>query len=76
MPNKYKEDFPLLTRDVDGMQITYLDTASTTPKPRAVIDAVTRYYTEMGANVHRGVHPLGEASTVSLRARAPRGRLR
>jgi cysteine desulfurase / selenocysteine lyase len=63
MANKYKSDFPLLTRDVDGMEITYLDSASTTPKPRAVIDAVTRYYTEMGANVHRGVHPLGEAST-------------
>jgi cysteine desulfurase/selenocysteine lyase len=58
-----KADFPLLTREVDGMAITYLDSASTTPKPRAVIDAVTRYYTEMGANVHRGVHPLGESST-------------
>jgi cysteine desulfurase/selenocysteine lyase len=61
--NKYKADFPLLSREVDGMPITYLDSASTTPKPRAVIDAVTRYYTEMGANVHRGVHPLGEAAT-------------
>jgi cysteine desulfurase/selenocysteine lyase len=61
--NKYKSDFPLLSRDLDGMPITYLDSASTTPKPRSVIDAVTRYYTEMGANVHRGVHPLGEAST-------------
>ena len=45
------------------MPIIYLDSASTTPKPRSVIDAVTRYYNEMGANVHRGVHPLGEAST-------------
>jgi cysteine desulfurase / selenocysteine lyase len=63
MSNKYKSDFPLLSRDVDGMPVTYLDSASTTPKPRPVIDAVMRYYTEMGANVHRGVHPLGEAST-------------
>src|SRR5262245_51398571 len=63
MANQFKADFPLLSRDVDGMPITYLDSASTTPKPRAVIDAVMRYYTEMGANVHRGVHPLGESST-------------
>src|SRR2546430_17625341 len=63
MPTKYKSDFPLLARDVDGMPITYLDSASTTPRPRTVIDAVTRYYTELGANVHRGVHPLSEAST-------------
>jgi cysteine desulfurase/selenocysteine lyase len=58
-----KGDFPLLHRELDGMPITWLDSASTTPKPRAVIDAVVRYYTEMGANVHRGVHPLSEAST-------------
>lgn len=60
-----RDDFPLLQRELDGARITYLDSASTTPKPRAVIDAVTRYYTEMGANVHRGVHPLGEASTAA-----------
>ena len=58
-----KGDFPLLERELDGMPITWLDSASTTPKPRTVIDAVVRYYTEMGANVHRGVHPLSEAST-------------
>jgi cysteine desulfurase/selenocysteine lyase len=60
-----RDDFPLLARELDGTRITYLDSASTTPKPRAVIDAVTRYYGEMGANVHRGVHPLGEASTAA-----------
>jgi cysteine desulfurase / selenocysteine lyase len=60
-----RDDFPLLSRELDGTRITYLDSASTTPKPRAVIDAVTRYYGEMGANVHRGVHPLGEASTAA-----------
>ncbi len=61
--NPYRQDFPLLARELDGVPITYLDSASTTPKPHAVIDAVTRYYTEIGANVHRGVHPLGEAAT-------------
>ena len=63
--NSYVKDFPLLQREMDGQSITYLDSASTTPKPQVVIDAVTRYYTEMGANVHRGVHPLGEASTAA-----------
>ncbi|HEY7957319.1 MAG TPA: cysteine desulfurase [Polyangia bacterium] len=63
--NDYKNSFPLLQRELDGQPITYLDSASTTPKPKVVIDAVTRYYTEMGANVHRGVHPLGEASTAA-----------
>lgn len=63
--NERTQDFPLLQRELDGAPITYLDSASTTPKPRTVIEAVTRYYTEMGANVHRGVHPLGEASTAA-----------
>jgi cysteine desulfurase/selenocysteine lyase len=71
-----KEQFPLLQREIDGMPLTYLDAASTTPKPRPVIDAVTRYYTEMGANVHRGVHPLGESSTTAYeRARAAAAQL-
>jgi cysteine desulfurase/selenocysteine lyase len=60
---KLRDDFPLLRRELDGMPITYLDSASTTPKPRAVIDAVVHYYEDVGANVHRGVHPLGEAAT-------------
>jgi len=63
--NARKADFPLLSRRLDGAEITYLDSASTTPKPQTVIDAVIRYYTEMGANVHRGVHPLGEAATAA-----------
>jgi cysteine desulfurase / selenocysteine lyase len=63
--NDKAADFPLLAREIDGVGITYLDSASTTPKPRAVIDAVVGYYSEMGANVHRGVHPLGEASTAA-----------
>lgn len=55
--------FPLLERGYDGSPFIYLDSASTTPKPRAVIDAVSRYYETLGANVHRGVHPLAEAAT-------------
>jgi cysteine desulfurase / selenocysteine lyase len=56
-------DFPLLERLVDGRRITYLDSASTTPKPRCVIDAVTRYYESHTANVHRGAHVLSEETT-------------
>jgi len=63
--NDRAKDFPLLGKELDGQPITYLDSASTTPRPRVVIDAVTRYYTDLGANVHRGVHPLGETSTAA-----------
>ena len=55
--------FPLLERGYDGEPFVYLDSASTTPKPRPVIDAVTSYYEQLGANVHRGVHPLAEGAT-------------
>lgn len=58
-----RTDFPLLGRLVDGQPITHLDSASTAPKPRCVIDAVTRFYKEHTANVHRGVHGLSEEAT-------------
>lgn len=63
-------DFPLLSRRLDGIPITYLDSASTSLKPRPVIDACVRYYAEVGANIHRGKHYLSEeASTEYERAR-------
>jgi cysteine desulfurase/selenocysteine lyase len=55
--------FPVLERGYDGAPFIYLDSASTTPKPREVIAAVAHYYDALGANVHRGLHPLAEAST-------------
>ena len=55
--------FPLLERGYDGAPFVYLDSASTTPKPREVIAAVSRYYETLGANVHRGLHPLAEGAT-------------
>ncbi|HEY9592935.1 MAG TPA: aminotransferase class V-fold PLP-dependent enzyme, partial [Spirochaetia bacterium] len=58
-----RADFPLLDRRIDGRPITYLDSASTSPKPRCVIDAVTRVYTTATANVHRGVHILADEVT-------------
>lgn len=58
-----RADFPLLARRIDGRPLTHLDSASTAPKPRCVIDAVTRFYTDQVANVHRGVHVLSEEAT-------------
>jgi cysteine desulfurase/selenocysteine lyase len=63
MAARVRGDFPLLTREVSGQSLVFLDSASTTPKPRAVIDAVVGYYERCTANVHRGVHSLGEEAT-------------
>ena len=61
--SRTRADFPLLQRCIDGQPITHLDSASTSPKPQCVIDAVTRFYSEHTANVHRGVHVLSEEAT-------------
>jgi cysteine desulfurase/selenocysteine lyase len=58
-----RQDFPLLRRQVHGKPLVYLDNAATTQKPQAVIDRMTQYYVEENANVHRGVHGLGERAT-------------
>jgi cysteine desulfurase/selenocysteine lyase len=63
LANRVRPEFPLLARTLDGNPLVYLDTASTTPKPRAVIDAVVHYYEQCTANVHRGVYTLGEEAT-------------
>jgi cysteine desulfurase/selenocysteine lyase len=60
---RIRADFPILARDVRGGPLVYLDNAATTQKPRPVIDAISRYYTETNANVHRGVHHLSELAT-------------
>ena len=56
-------DFPILGRAVRDRRLVYLDNAATTQKPRSVIDAVTRYYVEDNANIHRGVHLLSQRAT-------------
>jgi cysteine desulfurase/selenocysteine lyase len=56
-------DFPILGQQVHGHPLVYLDNAATTQKPRAVIDAISRYYEEDNSNVHRGVHLLSERAT-------------
>jgi len=61
--NKIRADFPLLKREVNGKPLVYLDNGATTQKPQVVIDALVHYYTDMNANVHRGVHYLSQIST-------------
>jgi cysteine desulfurase/selenocysteine lyase len=61
--NRVRADFPILTREVRGTPLVYLDNAATAQKPRAVIEAITRYYETGNANVHRGVHALSQEAT-------------
>jgi cysteine desulfurase/selenocysteine lyase len=63
-PRKYQADFPILQRRLHGdKRLVYLDNAATSQKPRQVIEAITEYYQNHNANVHRGVHQLGDEST-------------
>lgn len=63
LTNKIREQFPILKEEVNGKQVVYLDSAATSQKPQAVIDAVSHYYETSNANVHRGVHTLGNLAT-------------
>jgi cysteine desulfurase/selenocysteine lyase len=56
-------DFPLLAREIEGRRVIYLDSAATTLKPRAVIDAVVRFYEHSTANIHRGDHTLSQEAS-------------
>jgi cysteine desulfurase/selenocysteine lyase len=60
---RIRAEFPILSQVVHGKPLAYLDSAATSQKPQAVIDAVTRYYAHDNANVHRGVYQLAERST-------------
>ena len=62
---RLREDFPILSQRVRGKPLIYLDNAATAQKPRAVIDAVTRFYASENANIHRGVHYLSERATAA-----------
>ena len=62
---RLREDFPILAQRVRGKPLVYLDNAATSQKPRAVIDAVSRFYGSENANIHRGVHYLSERATVA-----------
>ena len=63
-----KADFPLLARPIDGKPIVYLDSAATSQKPIAVLDAMDTYYRTTNANVHRGVYRIAEQATADMEA--------
>ena len=63
-----RADFPILATEVRGKPLTYLDSAATSQKPQAVIDAVQRYYQFENSNIHRGVHYLSEQATDAYEA--------
>lgn len=58
-----RAQFPILSQQVDGKPLVYLDNAATTQKPQAVIDALMSFYTQTNANVHRGAHKLSDEAT-------------
>ncbi|PYX95592.1 MAG: cysteine desulfurase CsdA [Acidobacteria bacterium] len=60
---RVRSDFPILHQRVNGHQLVYLDNAATSQKPKAVIDAIVRYYEHDNANIHRGVHYLSQRAT-------------
>ena len=63
-----REDFPILDQKVHGHPLVYFDNAATTQKPRAVVDALRRYYEHDNANVHRGLHELSSRATEAYEA--------
>ena len=60
---RVRADFPILRQHVNGRPLVYLDNAATAQKPQVVIDTLTRYYTTLNANIHRGIHALSQAAT-------------
>jgi len=63
-----KKDFPILEREVAGHRLVFLDSAASSQKPRAVLDAMDHYYATTHANVHRGVYTLAEEATAAYEA--------
>src|SRR6185437_12196648 len=60
---KIKKDFPILERRINGKPLVYLDNAATSQKPLSVIEALSDYYRNNNANIHRGIHTLSEEAT-------------
>jgi len=60
---KVRADFPILSRTVNGKPLVYFDNGATSQKPQIVIDAIAKYYQEINANIHRGVHTLSQLAT-------------
>jgi len=66
--DKIRSDFPILSREVNGKPLTYLDNGASAQKPKVVIDAITRAYAEEYSNVHRGLHFLSNLATEKYEA--------
>ena len=60
---KIRADFPIHTQKVNGKPLVYFDNGATSQKPQIVIDAISKYYQEINANIHRGVHTLSQLAT-------------
>ena len=60
---KIREDFPILSREVNGKPLVYLDSGATAQKPRVVIDKIDELHRSCNANIHRGLHRLSEETT-------------
>jgi cysteine desulfurase/selenocysteine lyase len=60
---KIRQDFPILSRKVNGQPLVYFDNAATSQTPQQVIDAIVDYYSNYNANIHRGVHSLSQEAT-------------
>lgn len=61
--NKIRNDFPILSRKVNGQDLVYFDNAATSQTPKQVIDVIVDYYTRLNSNIHRGVHKLSQEAT-------------
>lgn len=65
---KIRADFPILSQKVNGKPLVYFDNGATSQKPQVVIDAISKYYSEINANIHRGVHTLSQLATDAYEA--------
>lgn len=65
---KIRADFPILNQTVNGKPLLYFDNGATSQKPQVVINAITQYYEEINANIHRGVHTLSQLATDAYEA--------
>ena len=65
---KIRADFPILGQTVNGKALVYFDNGATSQKPQVVIDAIAKYYQEINANIHRGVHTLSQLATDAYEA--------
>lgn len=63
---KIRAEFPILQRQVNGNPLIYFDNGATSQKPKMVLEAIDKYYTEFNANVHRGIHTISQEATIMM----------